>query len=152
MAVACRLMAVDCLLKAYEEWRAPSLLVGSRGCAVATGFITHKSKRIYFIDAEGIDRDRVGELAAKAAAEIRAEPPASVLTITHVKNARVDMQVVDTLRKLAEGNAPYVKAACVTGLSQPQKIVFYTVKILSRRDLRIVDSVEEAKEYLAGLP
>lgn len=119
---------------------------------MATGFLTHKGKRIYFIDAEGIDHNRVGELAARAAAEIRAQPPGSVLTITHVKNAKVDMQVVDTLRKLAEGNAPYVKAACVTGLSQPQKIVFHTVKILSRRDLKLLDTVEEAKDFLAGLP
>jgi hypothetical protein len=119
---------------------------------VATGFITHKGKRIYYIDAEGVDGDRVGALADKAAAAIRAEPPGSVLTITQVKNARVDMQVVEALRKLAEGNAPYVKAACVTGLSQPQKIVFYTVKILSRRELKMFDTVDEAKEYLAGLP
>ncbi len=75
-----------------------------------------------------------------------------MLTVTHVKDAQVDMQVVDTLRKLAEGNAPYVKAACVTGLSQPQKIVFYTVKILSRRDLKLLDTVEEAKDFLAALP
>jgi hypothetical protein len=119
---------------------------------VATGFITHKGKRIYLIDAEGIDRDRVGELAARAAADIRAQPPGSVLTITHVKDAHVDMQVVDALRKLAEGNAPYVKAACVTGLSQAQRIVFYTVKILSRRDLRLLDTIDEAKDFLAGLP
>ncbi len=118
---------------------------------MATGFITHKGRKIYFIDAEGIDRDQVGAVADKAAAEIRSQPPASVMTITHVKDAKVDMHVVDTLRKLAEGTGPYVKAAAVTGLSAPQKIVFYTVKTLSRRDLKLFDSVEEAKDYLAGL-
>ncbi len=119
---------------------------------MATGFLTHRGKRIYFIDAENIDRERVAALADRAAAEIRAQPPGSVLTITHVKGAHVDMKVVDTLRKLAEGNGPYVKAACVTGLSPAQKIVFTTVKILSRRDLKLFDTVEEAKEYLASLP
>jgi hypothetical protein len=120
--------------------------------AVATGFFQHKGKRLYLIDAEGIDAERVGPLADKAAKDIRAEPPGSVLTITHVKDARVDMRVADTLRKLAEGNGPYVKAACVTGLTQPQKIVFYTVKILARREFQMYDTVDEAKEYLAGLP
>ncbi len=118
---------------------------------MATGFIQHKGKRIYLIDAEGIDAESVGALAEKAAREIRAEPPGSVLTITHAKDARVDMRVADTLRKLAEGNTPYVRAACVTGLTQPQKIVFYTVKILSRRELHLFDTVEEAKEFLVGL-
>lgn len=118
---------------------------------MATGFITHKGKRIYFIDAENIGRDQIGAVADKAASEIRLEPPASVLTITHVKGTQVDMHVVDTLRKLAEGNGPYVKAACVTGLSAPQKIVFYTVKTLSRRDLKLFDTVDLAKDFLAGL-
>lgn len=119
---------------------------------MATGFITHKGKRIYFIDAEGIGREQISAVCDKAAAEIRAEPPGSVLTITHVKGAQVDMHVVDTLRKLAEGNAPYVKAACVTGLSAPQKIVFYTVKTLSRRNLELFDTIEQAKDHLVGLP
>lgn len=117
---------------------------------MATGFITHKGKRIYFIDAQGITRDRIAEVADKAAAEIRAQPPGSVLTITHVQDAVVDMQVVDALRQLADGNAPFVKAACVTGLAPALKVVFYTVKILSRRELKLFDTVEEAKDWLAG--
>jgi hypothetical protein len=118
---------------------------------VATGFLEHKGKRIYLIDAEGIDAGHVEPLCARAAADIRGEPPASVLTITHVKDARVDQKLVQALRELAEGNAPYVKTACVTGLSPMHKLVFYTVKILSRRDFKQFDTVEEAKDYLAGL-
>jgi len=117
---------------------------------MATGFILHKGKRIYFIDAEGIDSSRVEALAAKAAADIRSQPPNSVLTITHVKDAKVDMAVVTTLRKLAEGNKPFVRAACVTGLSATQRVVFTTVQILSRRKLELFPTIDEAKEYLAG--
>jgi len=118
---------------------------------VATGFVTHKGKRIYIIDAEGIGPEEVDALADKAAAEIRAEAPGSVLTITQAKDARIDMQVVGTLRKLAEGNRPYVRAACVTGLSQPQKLVFLTLKVLARREFTLFDTVDEAKDYLAAL-
>ncbi|HET6438491.1 MAG TPA: hypothetical protein VFG59_10550 [Anaeromyxobacter sp.] len=118
---------------------------------MGTGFILHKGKRIYFIDAEGIDGERIEAVAAKAAADIRAEPPNSVLTITQVKDAKVDMTLVTTLRKLAEGNKPFVKAACVTGLSQAQRVVFNTVQILSRRKMELFETVEEAKDYLAGL-
>lgn len=119
---------------------------------MATGFLEHRGKRIYLIDAEGIDAQRVAPLAAQAAADIRAEPKGSVLTITHVKDARVDQQLVQALRELAEGNAPYVKAACVTGLSAMHKLVFYTVKILARRDFKQFDTVEQAKDHLAALP
>ncbi len=118
---------------------------------MATGFLQHRGKRIYLIDAEGIDASRVEPLAAQAAAEIRAEPRGTVLTITHVKDARVDQRLVQALRELAEGNAPFVKAACVTGLSPMHKLVFYTVKILARRDFKQFETVEEAKDYLASL-
>jgi hypothetical protein len=118
---------------------------------MATGFVTHKGKRIYIIDAEGLQAAGVEALAAKAAADIRAEPLGSVLTITVAKDARIDMQVVGTLRKLAEGNAPYVKAACVSCLSPPQKLVLLTLKVLARRDFTLFDTVEEAKDYLASL-
>ncbi len=118
---------------------------------MATGFLEHKGKRIYLIDAEGIDAARVEPLAARAAADIRAEPKGSVLTITHVKDAKVDQKLVQVLRELAEGNAPFVKAACVTGLSPMHKLVFYTVKILARRNFQQFDTVEQAKDYLAGL-
>ncbi len=117
-----------------------------------TGFLAHKGRRMYLIDAEGIDAAHVEPLCARAAADIRAEPRGSVLTITHVKDARVDQKLVQALRELAEGNAPYVKAACVTGLSPMHKLVFYTVKILSRRDFKQFDTVEQAKDYLASLP
>jgi hypothetical protein len=119
---------------------------------VASGFIEHRGKRIYVIDAVGIDGARVDPLAAQAAAAIRAEPKGSVLTITNVKDSRVDQRFVQALRQLAEGNAPYVKAACVTGVGPVHKIVFYTVKILARRDFKLFDTLEEAKDYLAGLP
>lgn len=119
---------------------------------MATGFFEHRGKRIYLIDAEGIDGAHVEPLAARAAADIRAEPKGTVLTITHVKNARVDQRLLQTLRALAEGNAPYVKAACVTGLAPLHKMVFYTVKILARRDFKQFDTVAEAQDYLAGLP
>lgn len=119
---------------------------------MATGFIQHRGKRIYLIDAEGIDAERVQALADRVAADIRAEPKGTALTITHVKDARVDQKLLHVLRHLAEGNAPYVKAACITGLAPLHKMVFYTVKILARRDFKQFDTIEQAKEYLADLP
>jgi hypothetical protein len=45
-----------------------------------------------------------------------------------------------------------VKASCVAGLGPAQKMVFYTVKILARRDFKVCDTVEEAMDYLVALP
>jgi hypothetical protein len=119
---------------------------------VATGFLMHKGKRLYLIDAAGADLATIEVVAARAAEDIRREPAGSVLVVTHVAGVPVTMQTVDLLRKLAEGNGPYVKASCVAGLGPAQKMVFYTVKILARREFKLMDTVEEAMDYLAALP
>lgn len=119
---------------------------------MATGFILHRGKRIYVIDAAGADLAGVEAVAARAAADIRREPPRSVLVITKVAGVPVTMKTVDLLRKLAEGNGPHVKASCVVGLGAAQRMVFQTVKILSRRDFELFDTEQQALDHLAALP
>jgi hypothetical protein len=119
---------------------------------VATGFVTHNGKRIYLIDTGGADLVAVEAAAAKAAFEIRREPPASVCVVTDVTGVQVTMKTVDLLRKLAQGNGPHVKASCIVGLGFEQKMVFNTVKILARRDFLLFDTVREAMDHLAALP
>jgi hypothetical protein len=119
---------------------------------VATGFVTHNGKRIYLIDTGGADLLAMEAAAARAELEIRREPLASVRVVTDVTGIPVTMKTVDLLRKLAEGNGPHVKAACIVGLGFEQKMVFNTVKILARRDFQLFDTVREAMDHLAALP
>jgi hypothetical protein len=114
-------------------------------------FIEHKGKRMYLIDASNLDADAIIELADEVAKDVRAQPPGSVLTITHVKGATLDRKMMEKLRWLTDGNRPHVKAAAVTGLSPLHKFVFNTVKILARRDFHLFETPEQAKDFLAGL-
>jgi len=59
--------------------------------------------------------------------------------------------MMEKVRWLADGNKPFVKAACVTGLGPIQKFIFNTVRIVTRRDFQLFDTVEEAKDHLAKL-
>jgi len=122
---------------------------------VATGFILHRGKRIYLVDAAGgigPSGEGIEAVAARAAADIRREPPRSVLVATKVDGVPVTMKTVELLKKLAEGNGPHVKAACVVGLGTAQRMVFQTVRILSRREFELFDTLEQGLDYLAGLP
>jgi hypothetical protein len=114
-------------------------------------FLDHGGKRIYLIDASGLNTEQVIALADQVAADVRSQPPASVMTITHVKDAQLDRKMMEKIRWLADGNRPFVKAACVTGLGPVQKFIFNAVKIVTRRDFHVFDTVEEAKDFLAGL-
>lgn len=114
-------------------------------------FVEHRGKRIYLIDAEGLGADGVVALAAQVAKDVRAQPLGTVLTITNARNVAADMKLIGALRSLTEGNRPHVKAAAVTGLSPVHRMVFNTLKVLTRRDFHVFDTIDEAKEFLSRL-
>lgn len=116
------------------------------------GFITHAGKRLYFIDAEGCSVPEILRLADQVERDVRSQPRASVLTLTHVKDVALDHRVTERLRTLTDGNRPFVKASAISGLSLAQRIVFNTVRILARRDFKVFDRPEDAKDFLAKLP
>jgi hypothetical protein len=120
--------------------------------AQPTGFITHKGVRIYLIDIEGMQPDEVIKVVDVVAREVRAQPPASVRTLTHVKNAVVSTSMVERLRWLADGNKPFVKYAAIAGLTPTQKVILNVVKSFTGRDWALFATREEALDHLASLP
>ncbi|MGC3999224.1 MAG: hypothetical protein QM767_18010 [Anaeromyxobacter sp.] len=116
------------------------------------GFITHAGRRIYLINAEGLTSQQVIDLCPTVERDIRSQPPASVMTITHVKGVPLDHKMTERLRQLSEGNKPFVRCACITGLSPVQRFVFNTVKVLARRDFHVFETVDQAKDFLSTQP
>jgi hypothetical protein len=114
-------------------------------------FIVHRGKRIYLIDCAGLSPEQLLQVMPQVARAVRAEPPGSVLTLTHIKGVRLDSRVNADLKQLAAGNKPHVKAAAVAGLSPLQMVILNMVKLFSRRDFRVFATMDEAKDYLASL-
>ena len=119
--------------------------------AQRSGFIEHQGRRIFLIDIEGLQPAEVIALVDEVARAIRAEPPASVRTLVHVRGAIVTTAMVERLRWLADGNKPHVKAAAIAGLTGAQRVVFNVVKTLTGRDFALFETLEEAKDHLAGV-
>jgi hypothetical protein len=120
--------------------------------AQPTGFVTHKGVRIYLIDIEGMQPDQVSKLVDQVAREIRAQPPGTVRTLTHVKNAVVSTAMVERLRWLADGNKPFVKHAAIAGLTPTQRVILNVVKSFTGRDWALFADRQEALDHLARLP
>jgi hypothetical protein len=115
------------------------------------GFITYKDARIYLLDIGGCTLDEAMGAITKAREEIRAEPPGSVLTLTHVAGLKIRDQTNDALRELAQGNTPYVKASAISGISSLQRVVLNMIQLVTRRRFVLFDTAEDAKDYLAAL-
>jgi hypothetical protein len=117
-----------------------------------TGFITYKGKQLYLIDIEGLTPDQVVAVVPVVERDVRARPTKSVCTLLNVKGVRLDPKMNERLKLLAAGNEPYVKASAIVGLAALQRVVLVAISIFSRREFKLFDSLDAAKEYLVGLP
>ncbi|HEX8271724.1 MAG TPA: hypothetical protein VF615_03665 [Longimicrobiaceae bacterium] len=115
-----------------------------------TRFIEHRGQRILLLDYSGI-RDAAEALREIEASRevVRAQAPGSLLTLTHVRDARYNAEVIQALKALAEHNRPFVRAGAVAGMSGLHRAVFSTILLFTRRALRAFDDVEAAKDWLA---
>ncbi|HEX8430385.1 MAG TPA: STAS/SEC14 domain-containing protein [Longimicrobium sp.] len=113
-------------------------------------FIEQRGKRILLIDFSGLQTTE--EILAEvetARALVATQPPASLLTLTHVKGARYTPPVMEALKGLAAANKPYVRAAAVVGMEGLHRVLFRAVILFSRRNIEAFDSMNEAREWLA---
>ena len=113
-------------------------------------FIEHKDKKILFIDFSNCDEKQVLEVIEEARPVVKGQPEKSVLTLTDVTGTKYNSEVVQALKEYTKENKPYVKAGAVVGLNRIKKMVYNAVMEFSGRTLHAVDSIEKAKDWLAG--
>ncbi|HEX7153757.1 MAG TPA: hypothetical protein VF618_19875 [Thermoanaerobaculia bacterium] len=113
-------------------------------------FIHHRGAEILFIDWSNSTAPEVLE-AMKEAKRIMAErPQGSVRTLTYVLNSRVDRTVTDALKEYVAHNKPFVLAGAVVGLNDLKMVIFNFVNRVTGRNLRAMETIEEAKDWLAA--
>lgn len=113
-------------------------------------FIDHNGVRIFYIDFSGLAIEEGRKVMEASTPLIRSEPEGTVLTLTFTDGGKFDSDLIGDLKEFTKGNVPYVKAAAVVGISGLQKIVLDAVSLFSSREFSTFDSIDEAKEYLAG--
>jgi hypothetical protein len=113
-------------------------------------FIHHRTVEILFIDWSNATSEEILVAIEDAKRKIVTRPEKSVRTLTHVTNARVDRRVTEALKDYVAHNKRYVLAGAVVGLNDLKTIVFNFVNRATGRSLRAMDSVDQAKEWLAA--
>jgi hypothetical protein len=113
-------------------------------------FIRHGSAQILFIDWSNAPSEEILTSIAEAKRIIAGSPQNSVLTLTHVANARVDRRVTEILKDYVAHNKPYVRAGAVVGLNDLKMIFFNFVNRATGRSLRGFNTIAEAQEWLAA--
>lgn len=113
-------------------------------------WIEHKGVVICWIDFAGLEAPEVLRVIAKAKGLIASQPPDSVRTLTDVTGAHYDDEVSRVMKEYTAHNRRYVKAAAVVGVKGLMKILYRAVVLFSGRNLVLFDSLDQAKDWLAG--
>lgn len=100
-----------------------------------TFFADHLGERILHIDYRGLGNDlRVLEEEIEATRRlVAAAEPASLLTLTDVRGARITPDTVRLVRHLADHNRPFVLRGAVVGESGVYLTAFRSVMAVARR-------------------
>ena len=111
-------------------------------------FIEYRDHKILQLDFSGCSAEEGLAVIREATGVIRSQPEKSLLTLTNTEGATFDTEVIKAMKEFTKGNEPYVKAAAIVGIRGFQKIVLDAVRLFSRREFGVFESMQEAKEYL----
>lgn len=112
-------------------------------------FITYKSKKILL---EDFSNTRPGtefhENIKKAQAMIASQPPKSVLALFDATGATFNNDALSTIKEFTKANTPFIKAACVIGISGLLQVALTAASKFSGRDFVMFKTREEGLEWL----
>jgi hypothetical protein len=112
-------------------------------------FMQHKGAEILYLDFSGCQITEIFPLIANAKAVIASRPRQSLLTLTNVTDTQQNESVNQQFKLFTVHNKPYVKAAAVVGAEGLKKIVLDSIVLASKRQINSIDTVEQAKDWLA---
>jgi hypothetical protein len=112
--------------------------------------INHKGKAIMYLDFTNMkDKNEILKLEEDYAAYIRKQPLNSVLTLTNMENMFFNNELKKYFEETVKGNAPYVKAGAVIGMTGLISIMYNAFVTVTGRNIKSYKSKEEALDYLA---
>ncbi|MBN2755071.1 MAG: hypothetical protein JXR81_09475 [Candidatus Goldbacteria bacterium] len=116
--------------------------------------ITYKGKRIVFNDFSNSANEEILATMKEAVELIRTQPPESVYVITDTSGSSMyNKEIAAAFKEFVAGNKPFVKMSVVVGIDGIKKVLYDAVILFSRRkNLVLMNSIDEAKEFLSKQP
>jgi hypothetical protein len=118
-----------------------------------TRFLEHRGKRILLLDYSAMrdPQEAVAEIHHSMEV-VAAQPRASLLVLTNVRDARYNAAVLQALKELASHNAPYVRHSAIIGMSGLHRVAYQAVQLFSSRKIQVMDDQERALDWLVEQP
>jgi hypothetical protein len=116
-------------------------------------WIEHKGKRILYMNYSFSKTEEIVKAITETKELVKKEPPVSILGIVDVRESPFNTAVSGALKDLADSNKPYIKMSVVVGVDGIKQVIYKAVlKFTGRKNLLLKDTLDEAKDFLVGLP
>ncbi|UII20373.1 hypothetical protein [Fulvivirga ligni] len=79
---------------------------------------------------------------------IRTRPEKSVYSLVNAKGLRFNEELLQKVKEVVKKNNPYNVATAVFGLSALTKLMVNSIVLFTKRQIKITETEEEAKEWL----
>ena len=113
--------------------------------------IHYQGKSIVYLDFTNMrDKELIMKKENEGAAYIRSQLEKSVYTLTNMEGMLFNNELKKYFEEVAKGNAPYVKAGAVIGMTGLISIMYNAFVTVTGRDIKSFKSKEEALRYLAS--
>lgn len=112
------------------------------------------NKSVIVVDCGNMDSSEskeITDILEQASELVANNPKKSVYIITDVTNLRFNNDVIGAFKKYAAANTDYVKESVIVGLSGFQNVIFSAIKALTKREYRLVGTMDDAVKYMSSI-
>jgi hypothetical protein len=111
--------------------------------------VSHKGKTIILMDFSNCKPAETIELMGAAEKVIATSAPKKALILSDVTGAMYTKEVAERMKEFTKHNTPYVLGSAAVGVSGVQMILLQTLIFITRREIKLFPSRQEAMDWLA---
>jgi hypothetical protein len=122
--------------------------------AAGASFVEHKGKMIYYVDYSNIKTNEAFLATIKQTnafrEKVRAEGKHDLLMLVDLTGSFVYGDVLEEIKKAGKITKELTAREAVVGITGGKKILLRIVQTITQMNLRVFDTIEEAKDWLVS--
>jgi len=122
--------------------------------ALGAKFVEHKGKQIYYVDYSNIKTNEEFLSIIKQTnafrEKVKAEGQRNLLMLVDISGSFVYGEVLEQIKKAGKQTKEITSREAVVGVTGGKKILLRIVQTITSMNLRMFDTVEEAKDWLVS--
>lgn len=114
-----------------------------------TSTLKHHGISVFYMDFSNLKTEAEIKLVIEESKSfIRKQSPSSTYGLANIEEMHFNNSIKDIFLEFVKGNKPYMKASAIVGVSGLKQILFNGIMKMTGRDVKSLDNVDQAKDWL----